>query len=182
MKHSRALTLVPVMMLLLCGCTGANPDLPPDSDAADMSLESAPDGSIDLAGSDPQAAIAEQCTKLSAAACERLGQCSQYLLRYYYGDATACKQRVELTCSPYVTLPGSSWSLDRLRACTAGYVSGTCSDYFAPGGPPACRPMAGSLADGNVCANSNQCRSALAPRPCAPPAALAAAPPPRPSV
>lgn len=164
MKMIRPLTVVSLATLLLCGCTGLNPDLPPDGALPDLSVPwTPPDGdtSGDLATGDPRAAIAEQCAKLAAAVCDRLGRCSQYLLRYYYGDATTCAERVQLTCAPYVDLPGSSWNLDRLRACTAGYASGTCADYFAPGGPAACRPVAGTLADGAACANGNQCKSAL---------------------
>jgi hypothetical protein len=161
-KNFRALALVPLAVLAVGGCTGLNPDLPPDDGAVDMSVApSLPDGDVELASTEPPGTVAEQCKRLAAAVCDRLGQCSAYLLRYYYGDAATCNARVQLTCAPYVNLPGSSWSLERLRACTAGYTSGTCSDYFAPGGPAACRPVAGSLADGAACANSNQCKSAL---------------------
>jgi hypothetical protein len=166
MQISRSFALASVTALLLSGCLADNPDVPVDSGTEDLS--SGPpslDGGADLATSDPRAVIAEECAKLAAAVCDRLGKCSSYLLRYYYGDAATCSERLQLTCAPYVGLPGSSWSVARLRACTAGYTGGTCADYFAPGGPAACRPQPGMRADGATCANSNQCKSALCTAP-----------------
>ncbi len=167
MKSFRTLTLVSLMSvatLLMFGCTGLNPDVSPEGTLPDLSLPwESPDGDTgaDLSSNDPPVTVAEQCGKLATAVCARLSSCSPYLLRYYYGDAPTCVARVQLTCAPYVGLQGSSWTVERLRACTAGYTSGTCADYFAPGGPAACRPTAGTLADGAACANSNQCKSAL---------------------
>ena len=166
MKISHAFTLLTAVALF--GCTADNPDLPLDAAGtgnADLAtVLTQPDGGggrADLSTTDPRAAVAEECAKLAAAICDRLGRCSDYLLRYYYGNAATCNERVQLTCAPYVGLAGSSWSIDRLRACTAGYTTGTCESYFAPGGPTACQPVAGTLADGVACANSNQCKSAL---------------------
>jgi hypothetical protein len=163
MYLTRLLPMVSLVGLFLSGCTTLNPDATGDGGGSgDMTgMPPGGDGGADLTSSDPRAAIAEQCAKLAAALCDRLNRCSPYQLRLYYGDVATCSERVQLTCAPYVELPGSSWTLDRLRACTAGYQNGTCGDYFAAGGPLDCRPQPGKLADGAVCANSNQCKSAL---------------------
>jgi hypothetical protein len=164
MLLSRAFPLLCSTALLLFGCTGDNPDASGDGAASgDMSVNSTDDGppGADFSTTDPHVAVLEECVQLAAAVCDRLNKCSPYELRYYYGDTTTCAERLQLTCAPYVELPGSSWTLDRLRACTAGYTNGTCADYFAPGGPAACRPQPGTRTDGATCANSNQCKSAM---------------------
>ena len=54
MKNFRALALVPLAVLAVSGCTGLNPDLPPDDGAVDMSVApSLPDGDGDLASTEP---------------------------------------------------------------------------------------------------------------------------------
>ncbi|MFO0575999.1 MAG: hypothetical protein U1A78_18520 [Polyangia bacterium] len=152
------------------GCTGPNPDQAGDADLgpamteADLAgtgdntdLQSS--GDTDLGGN-PGDTVATECKNLATALCGRLGKCSQYLLRYYYGDEKTCAERIQLTCAPYVKLPGSSWTVERLKQCAAGYSTGTCDDYFAPGGPKACQPAAGLLADGAACAAGDQCKGA----------------------
>jgi len=136
-----------LLMVWLCSCASANSSYT----GADGPLS---DGGTSLT-------VSQACTKLAAAVCDRLSQCSPYQLQLYYGDQPGCVTRVQLTCAPYVQLNGSSWTPDRLTACAAGYRNGTCADYFATGGPPACRPQPGTLADGAACANSNQCQSAF---------------------
>ena len=160
---------LPLSILWMTACTAENPDADVDDDEeVDMGdEEDDPDGSADgstdvpdMSGGDPNLAIAAECQKLSVAVCDRLAACSKYYLRTYYGDLATCQSRVRLTCDPYVKLTGSSWTVERLRSCTMGYAGGTCDDYFAPGGPAACRPQPGQLANSAVCANSNQCKSA----------------------
>lgn len=160
---------LPLSILWMTACTAENPDADVDDDEeVDMGdEEDDPDGSADgstdvpdMSGGDLNLAIAAECQKLSVAVCDRLAACSKYYLRTYYGDLATCQSRVRLTCDPYVKLTGSSWTVERLRSCTMGYAGGTCDDYFAPGGPAACRPQPGQLANSAVCANSNQCKSA----------------------
>lgn len=152
----------------LGGCTSENPDLVVPDDSVDLSTTTPQDDmslppGVDLSGggSDMSTSVTAECKNLAAAVCSRLGKCSQYLQRYYYGDEKTCIERVQLTCEPYTKTPGNSWSIERLRACTAAYNTGTCEDYFAPGGPKACQPQAGSLADGTACATGDQCKSAF---------------------
>lgn len=150
---------------LSAGCTSPNPDAIIDGDR-DLASVGTDDmgGDVDLAGmtgNEDQAGdpVARECKNLASAICSRLGKCSQYLMKYYYGDEATCVDRVQLTCAPYVNLRGSSWTPTRLKACADGYNSGTCDDYFAPGGPKACQPQAGTIADGAACAASDQCKS-----------------------
>lgn len=151
------------------GCTGTNPDQAGmDTDMA-MSIDAAvppgdSDGGADLASvpdADAGALLTAACNNLATAICNKLASCSSYYTSYFYGDTKTCVERVKLTCAPYVKLNGSSWTIDRLQACAGAYTAGTCDDYFAPGGPAACRPQPGKLKDGSVCANGNQCQSAL---------------------
>lgn len=173
MRHQgRLFSRVSPALLSLCliassGCTTDNPqgtdggggDLArAGTDSGGGNSDLGGGGNVNLTGGGQTVDAA--CGQLSAAVCAKLNACSPYLLQYYYGDSKTCQARVTLTCAPYVNLSGSSWTVARLNACAAGYASGTCDDYFAPGGPPACRPQAGTLADGAACANSNQCQSA----------------------
>jgi hypothetical protein len=155
-----------LLFSLSAACTSPNPDLLPDE--VDLSgspsqedMSSDPGADLSGSGSDMSTSITAECRNLATALCSRLGKCSQYLLRYYYGDEKTCTERVQLTCEPYTRTPGNSWSIERLRACTAGYSGGTCEDYFAPGGPKGCQPQAGTLADGAACATGDQCKSAF---------------------
>lgn len=160
--------------LLLCAalglgaCTSDNPDanMNPPGETDDMSVEPQPDGGSpgeDMSTTKPDGGgggdVKAECANLATAICNKLSTCSAWELRYYYGDLKGCVERVQLTCAPYVGLSGSSWTVDRLRTCTAGYTSATCADYFDPAGPAACSPQPGKLASGTACANSNQCQS-----------------------
>lgn len=167
--RSASLSLLLTAALWLGACTSDNPDAnlnPPGTD--DMSVQPQPDDGgatqPDMTTANPDQGgpvgdVNTECTKLATAICTRLSTCSAWALRYYYGDLKGCVARVQLTCAPYVNLTGSSWTVDRLRSCTAAYTSGTCGDYFDPAGPAACRPQPGKLANGVACANSNQCQS-----------------------
>lgn len=162
----RTILTVLCSLVLSLGCTSPNPDQLTDQDLAppaeaDLSLPGPGDPDLLSPQGDLGDPVLSECRSLAAAVCTRLGKCSQYLLRYYYGDEKTCNERVQLTCAPYVRLTGSSWSVDRLRACTAAYGSATCDDYFAPGGPKGCHPQAGGLSDGTVCATGDQCKSAF---------------------
>lgn len=162
MRSSALLLFCLSGFLCLSGCTSPNPDANgPPGVTMDLSLPTDnPDGASgqDLALSD-EAQLDQACTALATALCDKLGRCSAYYQQYYYGDAKNCVERIKLTCAPYTKLRGSSWTLPRLRACADGYASATCDEYFSPGGPAACRPQPGTLADNAVCANSNQCAS-----------------------
>jgi hypothetical protein len=95
------------------------------------------------------------CSDLASAYCAKLAACSPLALRLTYGDQATCANRIELTCSPWLDLPGTSWTAAKFSACTNAIAASSCPTPV--GTLPECMTTAGSLSTGDRCADPSQC-------------------------
>jgi hypothetical protein len=109
----------------------------------------------------------QECTALASAICDRFEACAPFLLQDVYGDSATCKVRAKLDCTLKFGAPGSSARAAQTAGCAEAVPAIECQDLLARRMPDACKPDAGTLADGSGCVYGMQCasRACLKPSP-----------------
>jgi hypothetical protein len=97
------------------------------------------------------------CEQFSDALCKRIQECAPIFIQYSYGDVATCSARSKLSCVPTVNAPGSALSGAQIAACANALPTPSCDDLLARAIPDDCRARPGNFADGQACADDNQC-------------------------
>jgi hypothetical protein len=100
------------------------------------------------------------CNDFVNALCSQLQNCGAPLVKITYGDEATCELRLKPSCLSTLKDPGTTLTTDRLDSCAKQLMAQTCTAIFNHVVPDACKPTAGSLADGTACGDDNQCKSA----------------------
>src|SRR5215470_1664568 len=93
----------------------------------------------------------QACDAVSMARCSRLQACSPALLQRRWPDLATCEAREKLACTDALAAASTAASPTTVEACAVTLTASTCDDFLAGDIPPACLPMAGSLATGTTC-------------------------------
>jgi hypothetical protein len=160
--------MVMVLGAVLAGC-GTAPDTTPagGGGAGGITSGTAGAGTGGRSGAGGQvgptpapAGASEACAAYVKATCGRRDACSAGKGNgLEYGSAMNCETRELPKCMASLSAAGTSKTVAALMACTAAIPQQSCSNYFDNVAPAACRPLAGSLADGAACLSSWQCKS-----------------------
>jgi hypothetical protein len=101
----------------------------------------------------------QACTDAGNAVCTRLDACSDFFVQFFYGSVSACESAFVSGCTGSLAANGTSWTGASMEACAQAIPGAACSDLLANNVPMACRPAAGTLANGAACGDDAQCQS-----------------------
>jgi len=96
------------------------------------------------------------CADVFSAYCNKINQCSPSTVTQEFGDVATCINRSSQGCSR-LQLPGSSWTSDKLEACSVAVSLSSCDGLSLAIEGDACKTAPGMLANGSPCADSSQC-------------------------
>jgi hypothetical protein len=101
----------------------------------------------------------QACTDAANAICTKLDACSDFLVQLSYGNVSACESAFVSGCTGSLSAKGTSWTGASMEACAQAVPGAACSDLLSNNAPMACRPAAGTLANGAACGDDAQCQS-----------------------
>ena len=100
------------------------------------------------------------CSDFANAACQALSGCTAFLIQDVYGDAATCGMRLKASCSDTLAAAGTGLTPALREGCVTALSGASCVDLLDNDFPAACQPVAGQLANGSMCGDSSQCKSA----------------------
>src|SRR5215471_5730452 len=92
--------------------------------------------------------LVQAAADVAAAYCARAQACSPAFLTLAYGDVATCSAGFIAQITPTLGANGTTYTADQLHACAQAVPSTSCGDFLARKPATACRPPAGTLADG----------------------------------
>jgi hypothetical protein len=101
--------------------------------------------------------FAQGAAEVAAAYCDHAQACAPAFLTLAYGDIATCNARFVAAVTPTLGANGTTYTPDQLHACAQAVPGTSCGDFLAHKPATACRPPAGTLADGAACAADAQC-------------------------
>ncbi len=110
------------------------------------------------AGTDAGPSIDKVAADAAQAYCSRLQACAPSLMMAFYGDVAGCASAFSGDVVRGYHGTGVKQTVDQIAACAAAIPQTTCSDLLARKTIAACKPAAGTLADGAACAADAQCQ------------------------
>ena len=128
------------------------------SDASDVATDVATDVAADTAPDATALSLDEACTTWSSDVCAKYSTCSDFFVKYIYGDLATCKTRLKLSCVGYLGATGSSYTPGKIITCGKAYSTMTCTDFFSGPTPSECS-LAGTIIGGKACGANAQCTS-----------------------
>ena len=102
--------------------------------------------------------IDKVATDAAQAYCARLQACAPSVLQAFYGDVATCAVAFSGDVVRGYHGTGVTQTPDQVAACAAAIPQATCADLLSRKTPAACKPAAGTLADGAACAADVQCQ------------------------
>jgi hypothetical protein len=112
-----------------------------------------------------QVSEAVACADFVNALCGELDKCGAPEVKILYGDVTTCQTRLTITCKSALHNPGTTLTTNRLDACAKDIMALSCTSAFNHTIPDSCKAVPGTLADGAVCGDDGQCKSAFCKKP-----------------
>ena len=114
-------------------------------------------------GDDGSARISGEtaCNDAASSLCDKIGECAPFFLTVGFTDRAQCIARFKGTCTTSFSAPGTSATPDRYAQCARDVKTAACADILGRTYPEACRPTAGTLADGAPCGTNAQCKNKL---------------------
>lgn len=109
----------------------------------------------------------QACRELARAYCEKLAQCSPFLMARWYPDTAGCEGVFVPQCQVFLDAAGSQVTSEDLSVCAGLYSSLSCYGYqsaakgFAADPARLCSLPAGTVATGKPCGADVQCQGRL---------------------
>jgi hypothetical protein len=106
----------------------------------------------------------DACAAFAKATCAKRDACTTGTVKgttIIFGGPSQCEARELPKCLATLTARGTNKTPALLSACTASLPQQSCPDYFDNILTTACRPVAGTLANGAPCLSSWQCTSSF---------------------
>jgi hypothetical protein len=109
------------------------------------------------AGDGGGSGFAAAAAAVASGYCARSQDCAPSFVTGVLGDVPTCVSTLTNTLLRAATAPGVKQTPDQLTACAAALPKMSCGDFLARRTVDACKPVAGSLADGTACGADAQC-------------------------
>jgi hypothetical protein len=114
-----------------------------------------------MAGGGGGLSIEQACQRDADLFCDKTAACSEFDLRWFWGDVATCKARDMLWCSAYLGLLDTAVTPDLFAACSGAVAAMTCDDFNSGVEAEACVFKPGSRVEGQACTNGAQCQTHL---------------------
>lgn len=105
------------------------------------------------------ATIDEACDRYQQLYCDRLDECSHFLLRAIHGDMGKCRARGKVHCLQEIAPASSGVNEAWLQACATATRTAACNALFD--GVASCKQPPGKLPPSAACSADAQCSSLL---------------------
>ncbi len=114
-------------------------------------------GAGDGGGATPMAKAAGDAAN---AYCARVQACAPALFAIGYGDTATCVTTFAGDLARALAAPGVTETAAQVEACATAFAQVSCGDLLGRKPVDACKPSAGTLADGAACGADGQCAGA----------------------